>query len=188
MCYSNTGGFGIDGIVSTLIGASIGNKSKLFFCILGDLAFFYDMNSIGNRHVGNNIRIMVVNNGKGTEFRNFDHYAAQFSDEADKYIAAAGHYGNKSKSLLKHYAEDLGFEYLSASNKEEFILQIEKFTSNKMLNKPILFEVFTNSQNESDAIKYMTNLEISKTGAVKHFSKKLIGRKRWNILKKYIKS
>ena len=64
---SNTGGFGIDGILSTLVGASLADKEKLFFAILGDLAFFYDMNVAGNRHVGNNIRILFINNGKGTE-------------------------------------------------------------------------------------------------------------------------
>ncbi len=68
--YSNTGGFGIDGGVSTLIGASLGNPQKLYLGIFGDLAFFYDMNSLGNRHIGSNLRIMVVNNGLGGEFKN----------------------------------------------------------------------------------------------------------------------
>ncbi|MCI7443348.1 MAG: 2-succinyl-5-enolpyruvyl-6-hydroxy-3-cyclohexene-1-carboxylate synthase, partial [Clostridium sp.] len=62
-CYCNTGGFGIDGIVSTLIGSSLVNKSKLHFCVVGDLAFFYDLNAIGNRDIGNNIRILLINNG-----------------------------------------------------------------------------------------------------------------------------
>ena len=48
LAYSNTGGFGIDGIVSSAIGASLATD-KLVFCVLGDLAFFYDLNAVGNR-------------------------------------------------------------------------------------------------------------------------------------------
>ena len=68
--YSNTGGFGIDGGVSSLIGASLSNKNTIYYGIFGDLAFFYDMNSLGNRHIGSNIRILVANNGLGGEFKN----------------------------------------------------------------------------------------------------------------------
>lgn len=38
--YSNTGGFGIDGNVSSLIGASLAQQDILHFGIVGDLAFF----------------------------------------------------------------------------------------------------------------------------------------------------
>ena len=64
----NVGGFGIDGGVSTMMGASFVHPEKLFIGVFGDLAFFYDMNVVGNRHVGNNVRIMLINNGKGNEF------------------------------------------------------------------------------------------------------------------------
>ena len=41
--FCNVGGFGIDGGVSTVIGASLADPDKQFFCFIGDLAFFYDM-------------------------------------------------------------------------------------------------------------------------------------------------
>src|SRR5690606_14594693 len=115
------------GGVSTLIGASLSDKSKLFFGVIGDLAFFYDMNVIGNRHVGNNLRILLVNNGKGVEFRHNSHLGSQFGDEADEYIAAGGHFGNKSPVLVRHYAETLGFEYISASDKDGFEQNVGHF-------------------------------------------------------------
>ena len=40
---ANVGGFGIDGCVSSLIGASIANPDRLCVSLVGDLAFFYDM-------------------------------------------------------------------------------------------------------------------------------------------------
>ncbi|WP_026765898.1 thiamine pyrophosphate-binding protein [Selenomonas ruminantium] len=166
-CYANTGGFGIDGCVSTLIGASLANPQKIYFGVVGDLAFFYDMNSLGNRHVGNNVRLMVVNNGRGTEFRNYWHPAERFGDSADAYMAAAGHYGAKSPTLLKHYAKDLGFKYLSASNKEEFKASMDEFVSSVIGDKPILLEIFTDSKDESDALYRMRHIEKSAKLAAK---------------------
>ena len=154
--YCNTGGFGIDGILSTIIGASLANPNKLYYCIIGDLAFFYDMNSLGNRHIGKNLRILLVNNGCGTEFKNFNKIAAQFGDDGSPYIAAMGHYGFKSPTLVKHLAEDLGFKYLTANNKENFDVIYHDFI-NPEQDKSIIFEVFTNWQDESDALKAINN-------------------------------
>jgi 2-succinyl-5-enolpyruvyl-6-hydroxy-3-cyclohexene-1-carboxylate synthase len=148
----NVGGFGIDGPVSTLIGASLASPEKIHFGIIGDLAFFYDLNSIGNRHLGKNLRILLINNGVGTEFRNYDHPAAQWGHEANRFIAAGGHFGQKSKVLVKHYVEDLGFDYLSANTKEEFQKNTNRFLSLEKSDKPIVFEVFTTPEDESVAI------------------------------------
>lgn len=187
MVYSNTGGFGIDGCVSSLIGASLLEINKLFFGIIGDLTFFYDMNSVGNRHVGNNLRIMIVNNGRGTEFRNYGHLGSKFGDDADAYIAAAGHYGNKSNKLIKHYAEDLGFEYISASNKDEYLNKLDIFIDPKMRGKSVIFEVFTDSNDESEAIKIMKNIKVSKKTASKRLVKSILGENVISGLKKILK-
>lgn len=154
----NVGGYGIDGGMSTLIGASLVLPDKLFFGVFGDLAFFYDMNVLGNREVGNNVRVMLINNGMGAEFRNYGHPCYSYGKDAEKFMAAAGHYGNKSPKLVKHYAEDLGYEYLAASDKESFLASMPKFVAPKIEDKPILFEVFTDRQNESDALEIMLNL------------------------------
>lgn len=175
--YCNTGGFGIDGCVSSLIGASLASPGKLFFGVVGDLAMFYDLNSLGNRHVGPNVRLMVVNNGVGTEFKNFNHKAAAFGDEADAYMAARGHYGRQSRDLLRHYAEDLGFEYLSASTKEEALEAAGRFTVPEPCERPMLFEVFTDSRDESDALETLYNLEVDAKGAAKQAVKSILGDK-----------
>lgn len=148
----NVGGFGIDGTLSTVIGASLAYPHRLHFVVLGDLAFFYDLNSLGNRHVGNNIRILLINNGCGTEFRKYDHPCMKFGEDADPYMAAAGHFGSKSKILVKEYVENLGFEYLTASSKKEFLEVYKKFIDPRIKSTPIVFEVFTDYKDESDAI------------------------------------
>ena len=186
LAYSNTGGFGIDGCVSSLIGASLANKQKLYFGVFGDLAFFYDMNSLGNRHVGNNVRILLVNNGKGTEFRNFNHPGAAFGEDADVYIAAGGYYGNKSRKLVRHYSQDLGFEYLCASNKEEFELVYRRFLMPELTEKPLFFEIFTDSRDESDALEQVLGIEETVEGKAKMLTKRILGKKGMNVLKKVL--
>lgn len=165
--FSNVGGFGIDGCVSTLIGASLIHPEKLYYGVVGDLAFFYDMNALGNRHVGNNVRLLIVNNGHGQEFRNFYHVGSTFGEDADKFIAAGGHYGNQSRSLVKGYAESLGYQYFSANNKEEFINNLDCFVSPVFSEKPIVFEIFTDCEDESNALKAMWNIRTTKTGAIR---------------------
>ena len=159
----NVGGFGIDGAVSTLIGASLANPKKLHYLAVGDLAFFYDLNSLGNRHVGNNVRILLVNNGRGFEFRKKDHPGYAFGESADKYIAAGGHFGKMSPSLVKSFAENLGFEYITASNKEEFETMCARFVTEELTDKPMVFEVFPETDNEInnlDAVRHIKGLNI----------------------------
>jgi 2-succinyl-5-enolpyruvyl-6-hydroxy-3-cyclohexene-1-carboxylate synthase len=149
---SNVGGFGIDGCLSTMIGASIVSPHKLFFGVFGDLAFFYDMNALGNHHIGKNIRILLVNNGCGAEFVLSSHPASKFGAQTLDYMAAGNHFGNKSTNLVKHYAQDLGFNYLCASTKEEFISCMDRFLSGNE-EAPIIFECFTAPEDESKALE-----------------------------------
>lgn len=159
----NVGGFGIDGGISSLVGASLAEPDRLHFGVFGDLAFFYDMNVLGNRHVGKNLRILIINNGKGAEFRLFSHPCAPFGEDADAYLAAAGHYGNKSPLLIKHYAEDLGYKYITASSKEEFLNESKIWLDPTPTDQSIIFEVFTNSQDESDALEITTKFMVDES-------------------------
>lgn len=181
--YCNTGGFGIDGIMSSAIGNSLVNEKNIYCCI-GDLAFFYDLNSIGNREIKNNLRILLVNNGCGTEFHNYNHRAEIVSKEykmESRFFAADGHFGNKSKDLVKHYSEDLGFKYITASNKNEFNEHINEFVSEKS-DKPILFEIFTNQEEESEALKIINNLQVDAKSVIKN----IIGEKNIKKVKKIL--
>ena len=155
---SNVGGFGIDGILSTLVGASLAEPEKICFAVIGDLAFFYDMNVAASGLVGNNVRLLIINNGLGAEFRLYNHPANAFGEAANPYMAAAGHNGNKSQKVMRDYVTDLGFEYLTASSKEEYVQNMERFLSPSLSEKPVLFEVFTSSDDESESLRIMEHL------------------------------
>lgn len=161
LSYCNTGGFGIDGGISSLIGASMVNQKSLFFGVFGDLLFFYDMNSLGNRDIKPNLRIIVINNGLGQEFKNVSFPGSLLlGEEIDKFTAAKGHFACQSKTLVKDYAENLGFEYLTASNKEEFANVYKRFISKEPAERPMLFEIFTNTKDETSAHNLITSIEL----------------------------
>ena len=86
-------------------------------------------------------------------------------------MAAGGHYGNKSPKLVKHYAEDLGFEYMSASNKEEFHSVVERFTDPKLGDKSMVLEVFTDYHDEGESIE-----DIRRILSTKHTLKRKISK------------
>ena len=147
---SNVGGFGIDGPVSTLVGQSFINKNKVFG-LIGDLAFFYDMNILGNKHIKNNIRLLLVNNNKGAEF--FISYLGQIDSKKTRlqnYVSAGGHYSKGAQ----FWAQSCDFYYMSARSKSEFDSKIHDFC-NKDYGKPVLFECFTSVESEDIALKYL---------------------------------
>lgn len=177
-CFCNTGGFGIDGCISSAIGASIVNGDKPCLCIVGDLAFFYDLNSMGNRHIGPNLRIILVNNGCGAEF----HIPACVTKRAgldtetiNKYTAAAGHYGSQSVDLVRQYAEGLGFEYFAVQSTQEYMNVLEKLTGPSISDKPLLVEVFTKVEDDAEAMRILTNLDKTVLGTAKQLAKNFLG-------------
>lgn len=187
--FSNVGGFGIDGCLSSMIGTSLVNKDRLYFGVFGDLATFYDLNVLANRHLGSNLRIILINNGLGQEFKNYNHPGARFKEKTDDFIAAKGHNGKQSHLLMKHFTEDLGFEYLSASNKEEFSIAYPKFLNNRIGDKPLFFEVFTNSEEENEALYLIKHIEQPTdkekiTNTIKQTLKNTVGDKLINKIKK----
>lgn len=174
----NVGGFGIDGCLSSLIGASLAHPERLYFGVVGDLAFFYDLNVLGNRHVGPNVRILLVNNGLGAEFTNYNHHAAVLGAGVARFVAAEGHFGRQSPQLVKHYAEDLGFEYLTAASKADVAAQLERFLAPAVTERPMIFEVFTQSGDECAALQGLRRVAVSRKGQVKQLVKRVVGQTR----------
>ncbi|MBQ2983369.1 MAG: hypothetical protein IJD57_01040 [Candidatus Gastranaerophilales bacterium] len=152
---ANVGGFGIDGACSTLVGQSLVDENKKCFGLVGDLAFFYDMNILGNRHLKNNLRFLLVNNNKGAEFHLKTNSISKIENKIErlnKIVSAAGHFSNGAKA----WAEACGFEYFCANDKNEFDNLIKDFCL-KEFEKPVLFECFTNVEDENEAIKVLEN-------------------------------
>lgn len=181
----NVGGFGIDGCTSSAVGASLTNIRSLYFLVTGDLAFFYDINALGNRHISSNLRIILVNNGTGIEFKNYKAPAYDLGDDVDSYISATGHFGNQSRDLVKHFAQSLNFTYLSASNKEEFencqplFLDVES-------DKPVILELFVQGKEEDEALSLIRQMHKTYQSSAKTVLKNMLGTRTARKLKKVI--
>ena len=179
--YANVAAFGIDGCTSMLIGESM-YSDRLYFLVTGDLAFFYDMNVIGIRHIRNNIRILLVNNGGGVEFKVM---TQSWKDKVNvnEFISAKGH-----NSTAEGWARSCGFKYLSVRNKQEFDKVKDIFIAQS--DSPIILEAFTKDYDEVMAIELMkhANEMASEKGDMKYVIKKVVGDKGISIIKKILKN
>lgn len=165
-CFANVAAFGIDGCTSMLIGESVADEN-LHFLVTGDLAFFYDLNALGIREIKNNVRILLVNNNGGVEFKLAGD--AKTNQYTNRYIAASDHFKN-----AKGWAETCGFKYMKANSKSEFLEQKEIFIQKN--NKPILFEAFTKDIDDASAYRLILRTNSERDRSLKGILKKGISK------------
>lgn len=184
---SNVGGFGIDGCTSSLLGAALASPDKLCFLVTGDLAFFYDMNVLGNRHMNSNVRILLVNNGKGTEFTQYGHNGAAYGKDANTFVAADGHFGSQSPNLVKGLAESLGIEYHAITAAATCDDVLSRFVSTELQGRPMLVEAFVDAEHESFALETMRHLDPDQREDFKRKIKKVVGEAKIRQAKKLLR-
>ena len=86
--FCNRGLNGIEGSLSTAVGASLVSEGNVY-CVIGDLSFFYDQNALWNMHLKPNLRILLLNNGGGDIFRQLP--GLENSPARDEYVMASHH-------------------------------------------------------------------------------------------------
>ena len=112
------------------------------YLIIGDLSFFYGMNALRSRHIGNNVRILLLNNRGGEEF----YYNGMWRNAASDLHTTARH-----STKAEGWAKECGFTYLSACDKKSYDEAIGQFMGCES-ESPILFEVFTEMSTDSQII------------------------------------
>lgn len=137
--YSNVGTHGIDGCLSSFLGQAAASPGRQAFLVIGDLAFFYDMNAMRLRHVGGNVHILLINNHGGEEF----YYNRMWKNEASDLHTTARH-----STRAEGWVRETGFRYLSASDEAEFSVALGSFFE----PGPVLFEVFTEMSTDAQAL------------------------------------
>ena len=181
VAHGNTAAYGIDGCVSTFLGqAAVSNKMS--FLMIGDLAFLYDMNSISIKELQkkSNIRILIVNNNGGGEFRQ-NLRNSNFVEDLERNIAAGGH-----NFMAKGWVESCRYEYLTARSKEEFSQLLPHFVENDGKSK--VFEVFTNSDDDKKSLELIFNANASIFSKTQSFAKNFIKKNMPNSLRGKIKN
>ena len=152
--YSNLGALGIDGCLATFIGQSLVTEN-LSFLLIGDLSFFYGMNGISIRGIKNNVRIILLNNGGGEEFKIKLPYTGM-----DKFVCA------QNKRTAKGWVESLGFEYFSAASNDEVRDALSIFAQES--ETPLFLEIFIDIDEDSELIRdiYASNTNNHSTASV----------------------
>lgn len=142
--YSNLGALGIDGSLSSFLGQMQALKEGFGLCILGDLSFIYDINSLYGCTLSDKTKIILLNNGGGSEFHL--NTGIDVIPTLDNYISA----GHTSKA--SEWAKALGFDYYCLSSINDVEPTLERFFSSKM---PSFLEVFSNMETDANVIKEM---------------------------------
>lgn len=107
--YSNRGTSGIDGCLSTAVGASI-NSDRMNFLITGDMAFFYDRNALWHNYKVPNLKIIILNNHGGGIFRMIDGLSG--IPELEEYFET------RQTLTAERTANDYNLQYFAAGNTE----------------------------------------------------------------------
>jgi len=130
--FCNRGTSGIDGSISTAVGAAC-LKREPTLMIVGDLSFFYDSNALWNNYIPKNFRIIILNNNGGGIFRILP--GNKHTENFETYFETT--HQLQAKSLSEMY----GFEYCSAKTSEEINEQLKGFFSDS--SQPKILEIFT---------------------------------------------
>ena len=131
--YCNRGVNGIEGSLSTAAGFSVVAENPVF-CVIGDLSFFYDQNALWNQNLRGNLRILLLNNGKGGIFNMLK--GLEESPARDQFIAAEHHTSAEGICKQNHVT------YLKAENMDEMQQGIDTLLYIES-DRPVLLEVFT---------------------------------------------
>ncbi len=140
--FSNRGTSGIDGCLSTAVGASQSTE-KLCISLLGDVSFQYDRNALWNNYLGDNLRIIVMNNAGGAIFKVLD--GAKDLPELDEFMVT------RQPFTAENTAKDAGLSYLKATNWNELESCLVPFLSKS--SRGIILEIMTDSTENTTALQ-----------------------------------
>lgn len=140
--YANIGTHGIDGCLSSFLGQAIAAPDKQSYLIIGDLAFFYDMNAMRLSHISKNARILLLNNEGGSEF----YFNKMWKNEKSDIHTTARH-----GTTAEGWVRSNNFKYLSAHDEVSLQENLAEFMRED-LEQPVFMEVFTEMKQDSDVI------------------------------------
>ena len=141
--WCNRGVNGIEGSLSTAAGFSCVTDEPVF-CVVGDLSFFYDQNALWNQNLRGNLRILLLNNGKGGIFHMLP--GLEQSAARDTFVAAEHH------TTAEGICQQNRVRYLKATNMEEMQEGVDTLTR-EACDTPMLLEVFTNPADDQAALR-----------------------------------
>ncbi len=130
--YSNRGTSGIDGSLSTAVGASVVTDDSTIL-VTGDLSFFYDSNGLWNKYLKSDFKIVLINNSGGGIFRFIPGPAE--TEEVEEFFEA------KHNLSAEFIAKAFNLHYISCSSQEELNIGYDELLKNN--TRAGILEIFT---------------------------------------------
>ncbi|WP_308539049.1 2-succinyl-5-enolpyruvyl-6-hydroxy-3-cyclohexene-1-carboxylic-acid synthase [uncultured Porphyromonas sp.] len=134
----NRGTSGIEGSLSTALGFARQRAEERHFIVIGDLSFFYDLNALGLLEVGSNVRVLLLNNQRGSIFQSLP--TLEMDRLSQRYITA------EHQLRAQGWAESCGWEYLSVQEASELEETMAYFVG--PADRPRLLEASVSSEDE----------------------------------------
>ena len=134
---SNRGTSGIDGTVSTAVGAAL-TSDRITTLIVGDLAFFYDRNGLWQANLPANLRIVLLNNHGGGIFD-----IIEGPNKLDRATQEC-FFLTPQPLTARRTAEDHGLDYFFADNESSLNSQLPAFFANR--SRAAILEIETNME------------------------------------------
>ncbi|MBQ8656037.1 MAG: 2-succinyl-5-enolpyruvyl-6-hydroxy-3-cyclohexene-1-carboxylic-acid synthase [Prevotella sp.] len=141
--FCNRGVNGIEGSLSTAAGMSVVTDERVY-CVIGDLSFFYDQNALWNQNLRGNLRILLLNNGRGGIFNMLP--GLEQSLARDRFVAAEHH------TTAEGICRQNDVVYLAASDMEQMQQGIDTLLYMESL-RPVLLEVFTDPAEDERTLR-----------------------------------
>ena len=141
--WCNRGVNGIEGSLSTAAGFSVVVDEKVA-CVLGDLSFFYDQNALWNQNLRGNLRILLLNNGRGGIFNMLP--GLEQSPARDRLVAAS------HQTTAEGICRQNDVTYLKAETMEQMQHGIDRLLTAPS-DRPLLLEVFTDASEDERVYK-----------------------------------
>lgn len=139
----NRGTSGIEGSLSTALGFARQRAEERHFIVIGDLSFFYDLNALGLPEVGSNVRVLLLNNQRGSIFQSLP--TLEMDRLSQRYITA------EHQLQAQGWSESCGWEYLSVHEASKLEETITYFVG--PAERPRLLEAFVSSEDEIDELQ-----------------------------------
>ena len=141
--FCNRGVNGIEGSLSTAAGCSVVSDTEVY-CVIGDLSFFYDQNALWNQNLQGNLRILLLNNGRGGIFNMLP--GLEQSPARDAFVAAEHH------ASAEGICRQNDIVYLRADGPQELQQAIDTLLYIDS-SRPVLLEVFTDPADDERVYK-----------------------------------
>ncbi len=130
--FANRGTSGIDGTLSTAVGAAAVSDIPTLL-VIGDLSFFYDSNGLWNKYLKPNFKIVLINNSGGGIFRFIPGPAE--TEELEEFFEV------KHQQTAEYIAKAFNLKYIACSSEDELKQGYEELLLCN--NQPVIMEVFT---------------------------------------------